>query len=201
MGPPESPVLHTKPQGHWPFGSGEDFWRVFTIYGCGGYLGHVTQIPQTNFHSPIPLIEAKFYVESPWDGETKVWSNGLGHMTKLATMRIYGKNLKKPSSLEPKGWWLKVGMQHWGTPLLPSLFKWWLVWPWPIIRQGQIWSPMLLYGKKVKQWIFFRNYCSLWYEPRHEKTCFCLMRTTKVQISLVICTVWSVPLLFTAWIV
>ena len=25
-------MLHTKPKGHWPFGSGEeDFWRVFTI--------------------------------------------------------------------------------------------------------------------------------------------------------------------------
>ena len=37
-------MLHTKPSGHWPFGSWEeDFWRVFTIYGCGGHLGHVTQ--------------------------------------------------------------------------------------------------------------------------------------------------------------
>ena len=33
-------------------------------------------------------IEAKFYVEPPWDGETKVCSNGLGHMTKMAAMRI-----------------------------------------------------------------------------------------------------------------
>ena len=48
-------MLHTKPQGHWPFGSGEDFLRVFTIYGCGGYLGDVTQTPRTNFCSPIPL--------------------------------------------------------------------------------------------------------------------------------------------------
>ena len=33
-------------------------------------------------------IEAKFYVESLWDGGAKVWSNGLGHMTKMAAMRI-----------------------------------------------------------------------------------------------------------------
>ena len=33
-------------------------------------------------------------------------------------------------------------------------------------------------------------------EPRHEKTYFCHMRTTKVQISLRIHTVWSAPLLF-----
>ena len=39
-------MLHTKPQSHWPFGSEEeDFLRVFTIYGRGGHLGHVTQTP------------------------------------------------------------------------------------------------------------------------------------------------------------
>ena len=38
-----------------------------------------------------------------WDGGTKVCSNGHGHMIKMATMPIYGKNLKKSSSLEPKG--------------------------------------------------------------------------------------------------
>ena len=37
--------------------------------------------------------------------------------------------------------------------------------------------------------------------PHHEKTCLCHMRTTKVQVSLHICTVWSAPLLFAAWIV
>ena len=47
-------------------------------------------------------IEAKFHVEPPWDRQTKVCSNGLGHMTKIAAMPIYGKNLKKSSSPEPK---------------------------------------------------------------------------------------------------
>ena len=45
-------------------------------------------------------IEAKFHVQPPWDGRTKVCSNGPGHMTKMAA--IYGKNLKKSSSPEPK---------------------------------------------------------------------------------------------------
>ena len=36
----------------------------------------------------------------------KECSNGLGHMTHMAAMPIYGKNLKKSSSLKPKGWWL-----------------------------------------------------------------------------------------------
>ena len=46
-------------------------------------------------------IKAKFYVEPPWEGGTKVYLNGLGHMTKMAAMPIYGKNLKK-SSPEPE---------------------------------------------------------------------------------------------------
>ena len=48
-------------------------------------------------------IEVKFHVEPPWDGGTKVYSNGPGHMTKMAAMPIYGKNRKTSSSPEPKG--------------------------------------------------------------------------------------------------
>ena len=39
-------------------------------------------------------IKAKFNVEPPYDGGTKVGSNGPGHMTKIAAMPIYGKNFK-----------------------------------------------------------------------------------------------------------
>ena len=38
-------------------------------------------------------IEAKFYVESPWDEGMTVGTNGLCHMTKMATIPTYGKNL------------------------------------------------------------------------------------------------------------
>ena len=47
-------------------------------------------------------IKAKFYVEPPCEGGTKVCINGPGHMTKMAAMPIYGKNLKKYSSPEPE---------------------------------------------------------------------------------------------------
>ena len=48
-------MLHTKFCGNRPAGSGEeDFLRVFTIYGRGGHLGHVTQMLRTNFRSPYP---------------------------------------------------------------------------------------------------------------------------------------------------
>ena len=38
-------------------------------------------------------IEAKCHMKPPWDGGTKVCSNGPGHMTKMAAMPIYGKKL------------------------------------------------------------------------------------------------------------
>ena len=41
---------HTKFRGNRPAGSGEDFLRVFTIYGHGGHLGHVTSIMSSDFH-------------------------------------------------------------------------------------------------------------------------------------------------------
>ena len=46
-------------------------------------------------------IKAKFYVEPPWEGGTKVYINGPGHMTKMAAMPIYGTNLKKSFSPQP----------------------------------------------------------------------------------------------------
>ena len=58
-------------------------------------------------------VKVKFHMEPPWDGGTKVCSTGPGHMTKMAAMPIYGKNLKKSSSLEPKKpMTLKLGIQH-----------------------------------------------------------------------------------------
>ena len=40
-------------------------------------------------------IKAKFYLEPPWVGGTKVCSGYLGHMTKMAATPIYGKNPSK----------------------------------------------------------------------------------------------------------
>ena len=47
-------------------------------------------------------------------------------------------------------------------------------------------------------WDFRDGFICIIIEPRHEKTCLCHIRTTKAQISLRICAVWSAPLLFTA---
>ena len=48
-------MLHTKFCGNRPAGSGkEDFKKVFTIYGHGGHLGHVTSIMSSDFHFLVP---------------------------------------------------------------------------------------------------------------------------------------------------
>ena len=79
----------------------------------------------------------------------KIYTNELGHMTNMAAMPIYSKNLKKSSSPEPIDWWL------WNlvcnivyvsaTKIVQSMT---LGWPWLILRRGQIWSHRILYGKK-----------------------------------------------------
>ena len=58
-------------------------------------------------------VEANFHMEPPWIGGKKFCSNGHGHMTKMAAMPIYGKNLKKIFFSRTKRLMtLKVGMQH-----------------------------------------------------------------------------------------
>ena len=60
-------MLHTKFREYRPAGSGEeDFLKVFTIYGRGGHLGHVTQMPRTKFRSPYPgRLHIKFRFNRP----------------------------------------------------------------------------------------------------------------------------------------
>ena len=48
-------MLHTKFRGNQPAGSREeDFKWVFTIYGRGGHLDHVTSIMSSDFHFLVP---------------------------------------------------------------------------------------------------------------------------------------------------
>ena len=58
-------MLHTKFHENWPAGSGEDV-KVFTIYGHGGHLGHVTSIMSSDFHFLVPeSFHTKFSSEWP----------------------------------------------------------------------------------------------------------------------------------------
>ena len=59
-------MLHTKFHGNWPAGS----FKVFTIYGRGGHLGHVTWTIYTDFRSPFQRrLHIKFGFE---------WPSGIG---------------------------------------------------------------------------------------------------------------------------
>ena len=134
-----------EPKAHW--------WA----YRIGRPLSSVYRPHSLNISSSETTgqIEAKFHKESPWDGGRKVCTNSHGHMTKMAAMPIYGKNLKKFSSPEPKGRWAwnllcSIGCRS--TTKFVQMMT--LGWPWPILWQGQIWSLMLLYGEKIKLWIF-----------------------------------------------
>ena len=48
-------------------------------------------------------ISIKFHMQSPGTGEKKVYIFHPGHMTKMAAMPIYGRNIRKSSSSEPLG--------------------------------------------------------------------------------------------------
>ena len=108
-------------------------------------------------------IKAKLYVKPPWEGGTKVYINGPGHMTKMAATPIYGKN---PSKIffSRTGGPIFTKLIASGTPAHHSLYKWW---PWSGLD--------LFYGKvkfgnlgfsigKSENSGFFRNYWSLWPE-------------------------------------
>ena len=92
----------------------------------------------------------------------KINTNELSHMTNMAAMPIYGKNLKKSTSPEPIcGWpWnLVCSIVYVSTTKIIQIIS--LGWPWPILRQGQIWSHRFFIWENVKIILFFRNYCSL----------------------------------------
>ena len=58
-------MLQTKFQDHRTSGSGR-FLKVFTIYGRGGHLGHVTWTIYINFCSPFPRrLHIKFGFDWP----------------------------------------------------------------------------------------------------------------------------------------
>ena len=55
-------MLHAKFRGNRPAGfRRRRFLKGFIIYGRGGHLGHVTQLPRTNFRSLYPRrLQIKF---------------------------------------------------------------------------------------------------------------------------------------------
>ena len=94
-------------------------------------------------------------MESPWDGGTKVCSNGPGHMTEMAAMPIYSKKLRTLLLRTQKAYDLKTLYATSSSKELPSLFKW-LSWVDRGLFYGNVkYGPLCFcMGKKLKQWIF-----------------------------------------------
>ena len=80
---------------------------------------------QTVFSSETAWpIKAKFYVDPPWEGGTKVYINGPGHMTKMAATPINGKTPSKISfSRTGRSIFTKLGYVASGTSAHHSLYK------------------------------------------------------------------------------
>ena len=68
-------------------------------------------------------IKVKFRVELLWDGGTKVCLKFPGHMTKMAAMPIYCKNLKNLLLWNQKAHDLETWYAVSGARVLPSLLK------------------------------------------------------------------------------
>ena len=116
--------------------------------------------------------EAKVHMKAYGRMGMKIYTNELSYKTNMAAMPIYGENLKK-SSPEPLDWWpwnLVCSIVYTRPTKVVQIMT--LSWPWPILREGQIWPPRLSYGRKWKLLTFFWNLL----QP---KVSSCLKNSTK----------------------
>ena len=70
-----------------------EYQRSWSFNDLG--LNHSDSIFLNFFSITNRPIEAKFYVEFPWDEGTKACLNCSSHMTKIAAMPIYGTSFKE----------------------------------------------------------------------------------------------------------
>ena len=103
----------------------------------------VTQISKLEhvFLRNSGALETKVHMKAYWRLGMKIYTNELGHMTKIATMPIYCKNLLNSSPLEPMTRWpwnLVCSIKNQSTIKLVQRMT--LGWPWFFLRQGQIWE-------------------------------------------------------------
>ena len=116
------------------------------------------------FSKTVGRVGTKIHIKALGRLGMKIYTNDLGHMTDMAAMLIYGKNLKKSSSKEPIDPWpwnIVCCIMYGSTTKIVKIMT--LGWPWSLLRQGQIWWHRLLYGKKWN-FFFFGNCCSLGFQ-------------------------------------
>ena len=130
------------------------------IKGQGHSLTLVQGHPDSTFSCFFSLETARLMKpDFMWSlhvmGNESEYTNGLCHMTKMASMPIYVKSLKKSSSLESKSWWpwkLVCSIRCSSPTKFVQMMT--LGWHCPILWQGQIVRLCFCMGKKLKQWIF-----------------------------------------------
>ena len=94
------------------------------VYPCSGVRRRRCRPPFSKISSETDWpIKAKFYVEPPWEGGTKVYMNRSGHMAKMAAMPIYGINLKNLLLQNRKSYDLEIWHVVLWTQALQSLYK------------------------------------------------------------------------------
>ena len=99
-------------------------------------------------------FEAKFHMEPPWDVGMKICSKILGHMTKMASRPMYGKNLQKSHSSKPsRRWPWNLVYSNGYSSTTKFIQRMTLGWPWPVLWHGQICCLILLHGWKLIQHI------------------------------------------------
>ena len=149
--------------GHIGFCMGKiSLWSRVGIKGQGHSLtlvkGHSDFKVKTCFFSKtIGSFGTKIHMKAWGRIGMKIYINELGHMTNMAAMPIYGKNLKKcsfPEPIDPWPWNIVCSIMYGSTTKVVQIMA--LGWPWPNIRQGQIWSDRLLYRKKWKLFNFWK---------------------------------------------
>ena len=86
----------------------------------------------------------------------KIYTNELGHKTNMATMPIYGKNLKKSSSPEPIDRWpwnLVFSIIYVSTTKIIQIMT--PDWPWLILCKGKFGHTGFCMGKSENYYFFF----------------------------------------------
>ena len=71
------------------------FQRSWLTFNFSAKVAHIG-VPSTHYNivssEATRPIELKFHMKAPYDRLAKIYTNCTGHMTKMATMPIYGKN-------------------------------------------------------------------------------------------------------------
>ena len=85
------------------------------LWSSSSSLSSSSTIPNIFSSETTWPIKAKFYVEPPLEGGTKVYINGPGHLTKMAAMPIILKTFKnllqKQKSCDLETWHVALGTQ------------------------------------------------------------------------------------------